>query len=179
MPVTTRQERNGVRRRPSKVLAYWDVSMAVCTLALVVPTASGWPHTRKLKLRAELLTRGELDFDLTPHSKSFMLSQTGRESEMQAKEIPEIPVLQFLESLGGQWANWMGLTEFDNPRSVLNAMPVGTLPKLALAKMRALMKRGLVEGCPCGCRGDFVITPAGIKVLRAAQPSSGNKKEQP
>ena len=26
-------------------------------------------------------------------------------------------------------------------------------------KMAALIARGLVEGCACGCRGDFVITP--------------------
>lgn len=27
--------------------------------------------------------------------------------------------------------------------------------KIVLAKARKLIKRGLMDGCPCGCRGDF------------------------
>jgi hypothetical protein len=27
--------------------------------------------------------------------------------------------------------------------------------KIVLAKARSLIKRGLIEGCCCGCRGDF------------------------
>ena len=27
--------------------------------------------------------------------------------------------------------------------------------QLVLAKMRQLIKRGLVDGCGCGCRGEF------------------------
>ena len=33
------------------------------------------------------------------------------------------------------------------------------------AKMRRLIKRGLVRGCGCGCRGDFEITPKGIEFI--------------
>lgn len=29
-------------------------------------------------------------------------------------------------------------------------------PKLVLAKARKLIRRGLVTGCACGCRGDFL-----------------------
>lgn len=28
--------------------------------------------------------------------------------------------------------------------------------KVLLAKMRSLVKRGIIGGCACGCRGDFV-----------------------
>lgn len=28
-------------------------------------------------------------------------------------------------------------------------------PKIVLAKFRSMIKRGIIEGCPCGCRGDF------------------------
>lgn len=72
---------------------------------------------------------------------------------MQAKDIPEAPILEFLRSLGGHRACWFP----NQPNSVLNAMPAGTPAKVALAKMRALIKRGLVTGCPCGCRGDFAL----------------------
>jgi hypothetical protein len=41
-----------------------------------------------------------------------------------------------------------------------------TQSEVALAKMRALIRRGLVDGCRCGCRGDFEITAAGRAVLR-------------
>ena len=30
-------------------------------------------------------------------------------------------------------------------------------PKVVLAKLRSMVKRGLIEGCTCGCRGDFYI----------------------
>lgn len=33
----------------------------------------------------------------------------------------------------------------------------GVPPKLILAKARILMKRGIIEGCACGCRGDFSV----------------------
>lgn len=37
--------------------------------------------------------------------------------------------------------------------------------KVLLAKLRALVKRGLLDGCPCGCRGDFTITEKGRAAL--------------
>ena len=77
---------------------------------------------------------------------------------MQCKDIPDAPILAFLANLNGRWANWFG-DEYDN--SVTHAMPPGTPSKLVLAKMRQLIRRGAVEGCPCGCRGDFEITDKG------------------
>lgn len=74
---------------------------------------------------------------------------------VQAKDITEDPVLRFVA--GHSTSTWQ--PGFDN--SVLNAMPAGTPPKVALAKMRALIKRGLVDGCGCGCMGGFTLTDAG------------------
>lgn len=83
---------------------------------------------------------------------------------MQCKDIPDRPVLEFLKKLGGVWATW-----FDcEPRlqnTVLHSMPSGTPRKLVLAKMRTLMRRGLVDGCGCGCRGDFELTDKGRAFL--------------
>ena len=80
---------------------------------------------------------------------------------MQAKDIPEQPIIEFLEQLakrpdGRHWGCcWKG---FDN--SVLNAMPEGTPEKVGWAKMRAMIRKGLVYGCSCGgCRGDFRLEP--------------------
>lgn len=83
---------------------------------------------------------------------------------MQAKDIPELPVLVFLRDLG-QWATWYDY-EPRPANTVLRAMPVDTPPKVALAKMRALIKRGLVDGCPCGCRGDFHLTDKGRELVK-------------
>lgn len=33
----------------------------------------------------------------------------------------------------------------------------GVPPKIILAKAKRLIKRGKIDGCPCGCRGDFRI----------------------
>jgi len=79
---------------------------------------------------------------------------------MQAKDIPERPVLEFIKANGP--CNWFG-NEFE--LSVTRAMPDGTPPKVALAKMRALIRRDLVDGCCCGCRGDFVLTVKGHQAL--------------
>jgi hypothetical protein len=95
---------------------------------------------------------------------------------VQCKDIPDLPILRLLKSLNGKWANWFDGREWDGSNgehlsnSVLRAMPTETNGKLALAKMRQLMKRGLVKGCPCGCRGDFEITQLGEKHLA----NSGN-----
>jgi hypothetical protein len=93
---------------------------------------------------------------------------------MQAKDIPDVPVLEFLNQHVGEWCNWVDLkteSTFEiryQGRSVLHAMPEGTVSKLALAKMKSLIKRGLVDGCACGCRGDFQITREGKQFLRLA-----------
>lgn len=74
---------------------------------------------------------------------------------MQAKDIPKEPILVFLEGLPeGVWATWGD--GYSMP-TVQDAMPPGTPPKVQRAKMAALIKMKLVEGCPCGCRGDFRI----------------------
>ncbi len=48
------------------------------------------------------------------------------------------------------WAtHWQGF-----PNSIPDQ---GFLQKVLLAKLRAMKKRGLIEGCGCGCRGDWVV----------------------
>lgn len=45
--------------------------------------------------------------------------------------------------------------------TIKDCMPKETPIKLQLAKMAMLIKRGLVEGCICGCMGDFRLTVNG------------------
>lgn len=76
---------------------------------------------------------------------------------MQCKDIPDEPILEFLAIHGGIGCHAWNLEGEDGERSVLNAMPKGTPEKLALAKMKSLIRRGMVTGCGCGCRGDFEL----------------------
>ena len=81
--------------------------------------------------------------------------------KMQCKDIPDKPILEFLDHLHGAWATWF--PGYGN--SVVMAMPANIPKKLILSKMRSLIHRGVVDGCGCGCRGDFVITAKGKQVL--------------
>lgn len=81
---------------------------------------------------------------------------------MQCKDIPDLPILEFLNQNPEKWHNWFG---DEYPNSVTHAMPNGIPDKLIIAKMEMLIRRGLADGCTCGCRGDFVITSKGIEYL--------------
>lgn len=79
---------------------------------------------------------------------------------MQCKDIMDRPILEFLNTLD----NWGTLFPgFDN--SVSLAMPKETPEKLVMAKMNMMIRRGVVSGCTCGCRGDYEITENGLKEL--------------
>lgn len=92
--------------------------------------------------------------------------------KIQAKHISEIPILEFLEGLNGTWATWFPVKNEDgsfSKNSVMNAVPSGTPEKVILSKMRSLIRRGLVDGCGCGCRGDFVLSEKGKEYLKKLQ----------
>lgn len=96
---------------------------------------------------------------------------------MQCKDVPTEDILEYLSERQGQWTSlWYGhFMQYENGASPNNpddpvsdvyyAMPENTPHKLALAKMKNLHKRGLVGGCPCGCRGDFEITDKGLALI--------------
>lgn len=89
---------------------------------------------------------------------------------MQCKDIPDTPILAFLDGpfddwpVAG-WGTWYWFDDFKPKNSVLHAMPTGTPAKLALAKMRGLIARKLIDGCGCGCRGDFELSSKGRQWL--------------
>ena len=85
------------------------------------------------------------------------------QKKIQCKDIPTLPILKFLDTHGTnamRWCNW-----HCGEDDVHKAMPDGTPDKIVLAKMRALIRDGVVSGCPCGCRGDFTLTDKGRALL--------------
>jgi hypothetical protein len=65
----------------------------------------------------------------------------------QAKDIPDDDLIAAVVKHGPYAMTWDLTAELDAPR------------KVVLAKARKLIKRGLLDGCACGCRGDFTLGP--------------------
>lgn len=76
---------------------------------------------------------------------------------MKASDLDEVVILASIKNapkftLGQQelvrsMTHWQG---FDN-----SICDQGAPQKVLLAKLRAMEKKGLIEGCACGCRGDW------------------------
>ena len=82
---------------------------------------------------------------------------------MQCKHIPTLPILQHIALHGGIGCTWI----FGDERDVRHAMPNGfAIPeKLVFAKMNQLISNGTIDGCSCGCRGDYSLTDKGEAML--------------
>lgn len=91
---------------------------------------------------------------------------------MQCKDIPDRPILDFIErnTRDFPWCN----TIFRDSRDVRQAFPHGfdTPMKLVQAKLNQMKRRGVLNGCACGCRGDWEIAPKGTAEL--AREEVGN-----
>lgn len=76
---------------------------------------------------------------------------------MQCKDIPDAVFLGAVRNTPGV-NDWPGSWRMRwDVQTALEAV-VGSLPeKLFLAKARKLMARGLLCGCDCGCRGDYLL----------------------
>jgi len=88
-----------------------------------------------------------------------------KNGRLQIKDIPDEPILELLRARPGTWFTWFPSRpeEDEIMPTVVSAFPAGLPDKLVLAKMNSLIRRGLIEGCACGCRGDFEITEKGKK----------------
>ncbi len=90
-----------------------------------------------------------------------------KNGRLQCKDIPTEPVLEFIGARDGRWCTWFGADAsgawFEN--SVRRAMPTEVPDGLAVAKMAGLIARGLVDGCSCGCRGDYTLTKRGREAI--------------
>lgn len=86
---------------------------------------------------------------------------------MQAKDIPDEIMLRAIRSImercpgfGEQPRDMLWVSSFDMEATAPVLLP-GTPFKVVMAKLRSLIKRGLIAGCGCGCRGDFWVTDKG------------------
>ena len=85
----------------------------------------------------------------------------------KASDIDDLEFLKAVKtlSLDGKWAptnyesRWVMWPELC---PLYPDMPA----KVILAKFRQLHKRGLLDGCPCGCRGDIEFTEAGEDFIK-------------
>lgn len=99
---------------------------------------------------------------------------------LQCKDIPDRPVMEFLARLERQeillqWEEAEGKIKSFYPKDgssysgfanyVGHGMPAGTPEKLAIAKMGMLIRKGVADGCCCGCRGEFRLTDKGRALL--------------
>ena len=76
-------------------------------------------------------------------------------NRMKANDIPEKEILEVIERLGDVSLlrynhNWTFSWDICDS---LNKYP----QKVVMAKLAALVRRGVLSGCTCGCRGDFYI----------------------
>lgn len=80
--------------------------------------------------------------------------------DIHARDIDDRAILTIIDNLAHdgrlpdldvRWVMWPEVTD------LLPEYP----SKVVHAKIRRLMTRGLLDGCPCGCRGDIELTDAG------------------
>jgi hypothetical protein len=75
-----------------------------------------------------------------------------------AKQISNVEVLRFIADNKWPETSW---TMFS---MVCDALPQ-FCEKVIRAKLHALIRRKYINGCTCGCRGDFELTEAGSLFL--------------
>lgn len=76
-------------------------------------------------------------------------------------------IAMVLGGLTDQYRQWCEVTDargFDAGRDLFVYDVPGVPEKVLLAKAKRLIKRGLIDGCACGCRGDFEIATARFRV---------------
>lgn len=85
---------------------------------------------------------------------------------MQCKDIEDLPILRALEKVPLDHGRRRFSTHRDTDvmPSIFSAFPREANDRLRLAKLRGMISRGLITGCACGCRGDFVITEKGLEM---------------
>lgn len=97
---------------------------------------------------------------------------------MKCEDLSTEHILKILSKFQGQWAFWhdatdsadyisfrvdTGIGSFEQPIKIFEGKVIPR--KLMLRKWEKLIKKGLIGGCECGCRGDFEITDLGLKLI--------------
>jgi hypothetical protein len=87
---------------------------------------------------------------------------------IQAKDVDTNAVLRLVApaTVDERWTMFSDLCEG------LSAVPA----KVLRAKLAKLIKQGLLDGCACGCRGDFELTTAGAERIGVTLPWSAGRE---
>ncbi len=104
---------------------------------------------------------------------------------MKCSDIPDLLVLAAVKQLGQTSGTVCVWTFRWDIADTLSASGVefpggdGDRDRLMLAKLKRLVDRGLLDGCPCGCRGDFELTPTGRAALEATPTTVNVQRRYP
>lgn len=88
---------------------------------------------------------------------------------MQAKDIDRMAVLRTIAKQQAETAARWGRSTDGVAFTAEVSDALGVHYRLFLAKARTLKKAGLVEGCDCGCRGDWRLTDEGRATVRGSR----------
>jgi len=87
---------------------------------------------------------------------------------VKTSDIADATMLDALAVTRGKHGvpRWSSLGDVENHMAPIH-------PKLVLSKLRSMIRRGVIGGCGCGCRGDFEI------VATTAKPASETDPPRP
>lgn len=79
-----------------------------------------------------------------------------KHGRIQAKDLDEGALMAFFRRHGQKWTTHRPCPSGVMP-SVADEVPgmAGVPEKVLRAKLGAMARRGLINGCDCGCRGDW------------------------
>lgn len=103
--------------------------------------------------------------------------------KVQAKHIPTQYLLELIKRLEDLPVLYTGIAYWDRPKGLrihgvssfhrnlavlsdIEKLWSSIPPKVIRAKLRVLIKQGLIDGCLCGCQGDFCLTDKGSQELQ-------------
>jgi hypothetical protein len=87
---------------------------------------------------------------------------------MQCKDIPDAAFVDAVRATGRPDSGWAMFWDVWEELE----KTVGPVPRnLFFAKARRLVDRGLIGGCPCGCRGDFHVPENCIDPAHCCYPT--------
>lgn len=73
-----------------------------------------------------------------------------KNGKLQAKDLPDADIVAAIKATQGL----NGVPHW-SARSDIDARPPQWPRRVVLAKLASLVKRKIISGCTCGCRGDF------------------------
>ncbi len=89
---------------------------------------------------------------------------------MKASDLSDVEVLHIVEATCARKGYWANTTEV--------AVCFPDVPsKVVAAKLSQLLKRDLISGCDCGCRGDWELLQAGRELAGIAAAWRENPEE--